>query len=761
MSVGIICKVWNIQSTVMNKGIKAHLKDSMSYILNSEKTNKTLPLDDAAISNPAEQLGRECRYVENNIKTLNGVYVGGLNILSTNVKDAVDEMMEIKEFYGKTDGRVALHGMISLPEEESDVENAAKLMQLCENTLKEIFPDHQAIFAIHTNTKNLHIHFIVNSVGLNGKKIHQDNDFVRKVLHLCINKYAAQYGFSENEEWKKESSVLTPFVETKIELRKIIDLAIEQSESLEDFIDSIKQSGVCINVGKHISLKKDGMNRAIRTYQLGSNYSKDAIIERIETKKAAFASIEVGNHTAPVKTGEIYTPALIKMKKYRDLEPEEKARIVKLLRSGRNPWEEQKKMNWQFDQIARELNSVYRVSELTSFYAKDGTLSGALEGIVEAKRKIAIEKKIIINQKRRYEPIIEIYEEMKEIEKKAYLYEHESKMEFRPEYEQYRELTRRLKEGYDKDIDEVADFVRECEERLLYAHEQLGELSREYREIKRYKESRGASLNTNGSLYELLNMREMMDNFRKGIFEADVSYIVSASSDVMLRITKLPDIDGSGKAKEIMKVAVLTRYGEKLDEFDSSAGFSQFRKKIFDCEKQYGFGDCVKCAEISSAREFLKNVASDHTRKGYTFTQAINLITENQQGPSPEISANEKPGYTFTQAINLDSVKNEEGIYYILNREDPGCIVIVMTNDSKINLRIVNREGNILREVQLPALKDRTKGGYKTIVELQRAYGFTDDMIAFTNLDAAQRHIDNNCPLPGNRKESAHERIKL
>ena len=49
------------------------------------------------------------------------------------------------------------------------------MIMLLEDLLEEIFPEYQAVYAVHTNTENLHIHFILNTVGLNGKKIHMDN----------------------------------------------------------------------------------------------------------------------------------------------------------------------------------------------------------------------------------------------------------------------------------------------------------------------------------------------------------------------------------------------------------------------------------------------------------------------------------------------------------------------------------------------------------------------------------------------------------
>ena len=61
--------------------------------------------------------------------------------------------------------------IISLDATESDSKNAGKLMLLLSDVMKDVFPDNQVVYAVHTNTENLHIHFIINTVGLNGVKI--------------------------------------------------------------------------------------------------------------------------------------------------------------------------------------------------------------------------------------------------------------------------------------------------------------------------------------------------------------------------------------------------------------------------------------------------------------------------------------------------------------------------------------------------------------------------------------------------------------
>lgn len=727
MTTGIVCKVWNIQGKTQSKNAKAQLKDSLSYVLNSEKTEKRLAMNGTAISNPQAQLGRECRYIENDVKTLGGAYIGSVNLISSDMKDAVKEMMDVKEFYNKTDGRAALHGIISLPEQESDISNASKLMQLCEDTLKELFPNHQAIFAIHTNTENLHVHFIVNSVGLNGTKIHQNKYFMRDVMHPCVNKYASKYGFNENEEWKRSYSNKASYADLKIQLRNYVDLAIESADSFDKFIENLNQLGIKVNSGKYISLKSEDMVKAIRTHNLGPNYTKDAITERIITRRDALDHPEIHNYTmGSDKIGSIISE-VTKIKKYRDMTPEERKRIIRLLRMGQNPWKIQQELNWQVNQANKILNDIYRVKQIAEYYGSDGSVSSAMEGILQAKKQIGIEKKIIARQKQKYKPILDIYEEMKAIEKKAYLYEHNNKSEFRPEFEKYRELTRRLKNGYGKTVDEVAAFSNECEERLLYAHAQLHELSNEYRELKQYQNRRGNKITAVGTLADILDITSMRQNEKNGVYETEAFYAVSQKSEYMLRITKMPEPDGKGKVREVMKIAVMTRYGEIVDEISSDQ--KQFSMDINRFKTQYGFsGECYKYSDISTAREFIRVQKESNTQPRASLAQSQILETESVR----------LPGYGFTKAVNL----KKDRIHYIMNRENPEYIGIVIPNQKVIEIKFVDRLGNIVDHESIPSLSEKTNEGFQKLCFLQGKYRFSDDVLSFSNLQEAEIYAE-------------------
>lgn len=216
MAEGIVVKIWNV---TVNKGERSgasQLASSIQYIENPEKV--AMKMEDINFS----QIHNELEYVKNELKTRNGLLVGGLRI--SDFSNATNEMMQVKKFFGKLDGRIALHGLISLDQEESTQKSAGKLMLLLEDVMEQVFPMNQVVYAVHTNTENMHLHFIVNTVGVDGKKIHMDCDFMKKVLQPIVNEKAIKYGFTPNKKWSKEhKKEVIPLPQRKMLLCKLID----------------------------------------------------------------------------------------------------------------------------------------------------------------------------------------------------------------------------------------------------------------------------------------------------------------------------------------------------------------------------------------------------------------------------------------------------------------------------------------------------------------------------------------------------------
>lgn len=719
MSSGIVCKVWNIKGESISKGAKEQLRDSLGYILNNEKTEAQVEI------NAVNQLMRECKYVENDIKTFSGAYVGGNNIINVNPAKAVEEMMEVKDFYGKHDGRAALHLLISLPEEESKTENASKLMQLCSDVIKEVFPNNQAVFAVHTNTENLHIHAIINSVGLDGKKIHQNDKFMKNVLQPCVNKYAKKYGFSENIRWgQSESKPQMSYVQIKMILRNEVDQAIEKSNTFEEFQKQLKLAGIDISVGKYLSLKLPFMNKPVRTHNLGSTYTRDAIVERLATKRDKFQKVTVGNYVIGKQADNVFVPYVFEMKRYKEMTSRQKKEAIHQLKLGINPWRENKKMNWQLNNIANELNEEERIHDYIDYYSSDGTIQGAMDGIINAKKQIAHDKKMIVYAKKKYKPILKIFEEMLPIERKAYLYEHQHIEEFRPEFEQYRELTRRLKNGYNKEVFEVAGFLQECEERLIYAHAQLNELSNEYRELKNYGIRKGQIINSDNDFITTLGYFKKKSEERSGSFEADAFYISSFSSNVIIRVIKTPGVDAYGNMMEEYNLSVMNREGKVIEEIaNTSANDRGFNDKLKELQRRYGLNDCRRFDSFYRARE-------------YVGTDSSVPISNSgiEKGEMPE------KGCSFTQAVN--HISDLKPTCVIVDSYDSGFIAISSKEAEQLKIIIMDQKHDIKETLYVPLVKEKNVGGYMDIVKLQKKYGFSDNVIEFENLENAHQYMD-------------------
>lgn len=600
---GIVAKIWNIKEGTMGRGTAVQITDSISYITNSEKCDGVIVNDDFM------QVGREVSYVINDIKTLQGLYVGGRHI--SDIQNATNEMMQVKEFHNKLGGRVALHGIVSLPVGESGKENAGKLMMLADDLLEEIFPDHQAIYAVHTNTENLHVHFVVNTVALNGRKIHMDHNFMSKVFDPYLNKLARQYGFSPNMAWEEEKEPdEIKFSDRVIKLRQAVDTAIEWSDDFDSFLHNLRNQGIQVNCGKYLSLRMDGMPRAIRSFRLGSRYTIDAIRNRLLGKREELIRSEVGDHIfvggSPAQIYVKTTP----LKKYADMDAEEKKEAIRMLKLGRNPWREQYKSNWQLQRIAEEFHRTANIYELIRTYAPDtGNVNDALRNIIRKQKEIAEEKKAVKTKLRDYKPIIDLYKEAVKHEKRAYLYEFAGCDEYLSDYLEYKMLVDRLEKGYSKTINEVAEYVEEEENQILYAKAQAKELSSAYHTILRFAQNELRQQEAEYmSLYEAIGYAKARTAaVHQGVFESSIKYIAADSADEgYIRVVILPDIVG-GTRTVTATVSAYDKNGELIKEFSSKeVNVKEFNQNLSELKADMGFYRCHIFDSVDGASAFMK-----------------------------------------------------------------------------------------------------------------------------------------------------------
>ena len=589
MAQGIVAKIWNI-TAASGKSASAQISSSIDYIENPEKVGVMLDIDNV------NQLNNQLMYVTDEIKTVDGLYVGGRHIMDFD--NATSEMMQVKEFYGKLDGRVAMHGIISLSEEESDPRNAGKLMLLLNEFMERIFSEHQVVYAVHTNTENLHVHFVVNTVGLDGKKIHMDRSFMKKTFEPTLNQLAEKYGFTPNEKWRREPVVdKIPMAKRKVLLRKLIDHAIEQTDDVAAFIAFLRADGLEVNVGKHISVEMDDMVKAMRTNQLGENYTAKAIVRRLATKMDPLIWKGVGEHSHYLPQREMVNFVPAKMKRYQDMTRAEKKQALRLIRLGRNPWEENYIDNWQIQKMTRELNETAYVYELVHYYSngKDNVKAAEAE-ILARKQKLTEEMKALRENLKRNQPIISIYDELKEYMVRAYLFDVYGRTEYVADFIKYRELVERLEVSYGKTVEEVADFVADQRGQLAYAKAQVSELSAQYREILRFtREGRFVDKGHILSFFDAVGHKEAVRQAREyNIFASEIRYITAKNvDDVIIRVMTMPEtVDG--KATVTTKIEVMDGKDKVIRTVESKEMDSKaFNKEIYELAEEYGLKECI------------------------------------------------------------------------------------------------------------------------------------------------------------------------
>lgn len=136
------------------------------------------------------KLKRGVQYITNHKKTSKDL-IGGIGV---NCDNAYERMQIVKQFYGKDGGREYMHFVVSF-KGKKDADNVYFVAE----KIAELYDGFQVLFAVHINTANTHIHFIINSVNVNdGHKFSQSRSELQQ-LKDKINRIADKYGLDSEE----------------------------------------------------------------------------------------------------------------------------------------------------------------------------------------------------------------------------------------------------------------------------------------------------------------------------------------------------------------------------------------------------------------------------------------------------------------------------------------------------------------------------------------------------------------------------------
>ena len=256
--------------------VKGRLKEVIDYANNPDKTTAKEYLD--------EDLYAAIRYVENDDKTDQTMYVSGINCSKHN---AYNEMIAVKRRFGECGKNIAYHGYQSFAIGEVTPEEAHDIGK--ETARKMWGAKYQVVVTTHLNTDNIHNHFVVNSVSFKtGRKFRNgigDRIELRKISDaICAerNKSVIQGNkFFSNKKayWVEKSGKLTH----RDMLRKDVEEALSQCASFKEIEYYLKTLGYRFERDfyyDHPSVYAEGWKRAVRISSLGEQYSKERIRER-------------------------------------------------------------------------------------------------------------------------------------------------------------------------------------------------------------------------------------------------------------------------------------------------------------------------------------------------------------------------------------------------------------------------------------------------------------------------------------------------
>lgn len=221
-------------------------------------------------------------YATNKDKTENGKYVSGINCLP---QTAYQEMSIVKKQYNKTNGILGFHAYQSFSGYEVSSDEAHEIgLKLAEELWGDRF---QVIVTTHLNTKNIHNHFVINSVSfLDGKKYYDSKKayaLMRKTSDNICQDYRLK-GLNENSFYKEACNRYERNSTYLNLVRDDIDYAIAQAKNYNEFTAILNAMGYELtNKNNVLSIRKEPYKRNIRLPRtFGEEYTRDSILFRIK-----------------------------------------------------------------------------------------------------------------------------------------------------------------------------------------------------------------------------------------------------------------------------------------------------------------------------------------------------------------------------------------------------------------------------------------------------------------------------------------------
>ena len=252
--------------------VRDNLKRVLEYAANEEKTET------------GDDLRQVLEYAANNNKT--NQLVTGINCSPKNV---YDQMIHTKERAEKMDGVQAFHGYQSFAAGEVDAATCHKIgVELAKRMWGDEF---EVLVCTHTNTDNLHNHFVVNSVSWKTKKrFDNSHEDYRRFMKLS-DEICKEHGLNVIENpinAKMNYKEFKAMIDGKPYVRGIVkedvEFAINNARTFSQFMNNLKSMGYSIpnpNRKYLTVVTEDGHHVRLDKIKPAGTYTRENITSRI------------------------------------------------------------------------------------------------------------------------------------------------------------------------------------------------------------------------------------------------------------------------------------------------------------------------------------------------------------------------------------------------------------------------------------------------------------------------------------------------
>ena len=115
------------------------------------------------------------------------------------------------------------------------------------------------------------------------------------------------------------------------------------------------------------------------------------------------------------------------------------------------------------------------------------------------------------------------------------------------------------------------------------------------------------------------------------------------------------------------------------------------------------------------------------------------LKTE-QENDASEINIHRQP-ISFTQAINHVPIKGSS--FMIADSKYSSYVAMVLVAEKELTINVYDKNNNFVKKYYIPVVKEKNIDGYRTIVNIQKEYGFSDRVITFDRVSDYKSYINN------------------